>query len=112
MGMPFFFANKSANRLLQCLCQLIRAGGGFAAAGGAFQTRDNLCNVHTFDQRADALEVAVATADELNVLHLAVLNVKENALRASAKSLVFKHGVVPFRIFWCYYIVIYEKLQE
>ena len=99
IGNAVLFDYALADCLLQCLRQLIGAGGGLAATGGAFQAGDNLCSIHTFYQRADTLQVAIATTDELHIFNLAILNIKENALGASAKSLVFKHGVDPFRIF-------------
>ena len=74
---------------LQSLCQLIGAGGLLHAAGNALDASDDVIHVHAFDQSGDTLQVAVAAADELNVLDLVVLNLKEDALGANTGSLVF-----------------------
>ena len=74
---------------LQRLSQLVRAGGGLHAALDTLDAGNYIVNVHAIDQSADALQIAVASADKLNILDLVVLNVEQNALRASALGLVF-----------------------
>ena len=74
---------------LQRLSQLVRAGGGLHTALDSFNTGDDILHIHTFHQGCDALQVAIAAADKLNILDLVVLNVEQNALRASALGLVF-----------------------
>ena len=86
----------SANGLFQSAGQLIGAGGGLAAAGGAFQAGNDVIHIHTFHQGRNALEVTVSAADELHILHLAVLDVKQDALGASAGSLILVHGNPSF----------------
>ena len=76
---------------LQSLRQLIGAGGGLHAALDALNPGDDVVNVHSFHQLADALQVTVAAADKLNILDLVVLNVEENLLRTGAFCLVFVH---------------------
>ena len=80
----------------QSLRQLVGAGGGLATASGAFQTGDDLIGIHTFYQGSDTLEVAVTAADKLHILYLAVFDIKQNPLRASAESFVFVHIILSF----------------
>ena len=97
---------------LQSLCQLIGAGGDLQTAGSAFQTGDNIVNVHAIYQAADTLEVTVTTAQELDVLYLAIFNIEEDALGASALSLIFKlHCDIPFCVCFVYYTRCYRILQ-
>ena len=85
--------------LLQSGCQLVGAGGAFAAAGDAFQAGDDLIDLHAFYQRADALQVAVAAADVLDIFQLAFLDIKEDAAGTSAFGGVFvMHGGKSFLI--------------
>ena len=85
------------NNFLQGSSQLIGAGGGLEAAGSAFQTGNYLVDIHTFHQGADALQIAVTTADVLNIVKLTILDLKEDPLRASAFCFVFVlHGSVSF----------------
>ena len=53
---------------LEVLCDLVRAAGGAGAAGGAFHAGDGVLSLHALEQAADALQVAVAAADDLNGL--------------------------------------------
>ena len=70
-------------------CQLVGAGGGLHTTVDALNSGDNLLNVHSLYQSTDTLEVAVAATEKLNIFQLALLNLKENALRAGALGLVF-----------------------
>ena len=82
---------------LQSLCQLIGAGGLLHAAGDALDAGDDVIDVHAFDQSGNTLQVAVAAADELNILDLVILDLEEDALRADAGSLVFVlHNSISF----------------
>jgi len=81
---------------LQCLCQLVGAGGFLHAAGNALNTGDDLINIHAFDKLCNALQVAVAATQELNILNLIVLDVKVNRLGAGALGIVFVHNQNPF----------------
>jgi len=73
---------------LQSLCKLIRAGGILHAAANAFDTGNDLVDIHTLNQRCNALQVAIASTEELNVGYLTVFNIEENLLRASALGFV------------------------
>ena len=75
--------------LLQGRCQLVGAGSALAAAGDAFQAGDDFVYSHTLYQGADALQVAVAAADVLDVLQLAVFDVKKDIAGAGAFGGVF-----------------------
>jgi hypothetical protein len=82
---------------LQGSCQLIGAGGGLQTAGSALQTGNNGIHVHSFYKAANALKIAVATADEIHVLDFAIFDIEEDALGASALGFVFKlHMKNPF----------------
>lgn len=74
--------------LFQCLCQLVGAGGSLRTTGDALQTGDGFGGVHAFDQSTDALEVAVAAADVLNVFDLAIFDLEQDLTGASAAGLV------------------------
>ena len=86
---PGLLSFLAVDCFLQRLSQLIGARGGLHTALDALHTGDNILNVQTFHQSADALQIAVATADELDVLNLAVLDVEQNAPGAGAFGLVF-----------------------
>lgn len=55
--------------------ELVGAGCGFGCAAYAFETADDIGGLHSSDERADALKVAVATADETDIADCSVLNV-------------------------------------
>ena len=73
---------------LQSLSQLIGAGGSLGAAGNTLNAGDDLVDIHAFHQSGDALQVAVAAAEELNILDLAVFNLKDDLSGAGALGLV------------------------
>ena len=84
--------------LLQRSCQLIGAGGGLAAAGGAFQPGDDFLNIHAFHQGGDALQIAIATAHIFHTFQLAVFDFKIDVLGTGSFGFVFKlHSVDSFR---------------
>lgn len=78
---PWFLGVLS---LLQSAGQLIRAGSGLASAGGTLQSGNNVVNVHTLDQRADTLQIAIAAAQELHIPDLSVLDIKIDLAGAGA----------------------------
>ncbi len=82
--------------LLQCFGQLVGAGGALHAAGGAFQAGDDIVDIHALHQGADALEVAVAATDVLDIFDLAILDVKEDTLGTGALGLIFVAHVLCF----------------
>ena len=83
--------------LLQCGGQLIGAGGFLATATNAVHSCNDIVDVHAFHQSANALQIAVATAQELHVLYLAVLNIEKDVLGASTFGLVLKlHVYISF----------------
>ena len=56
--------------LFQVLGNLVGAAGGAGAAGGTLHAGYGILSLHALEQAADALEVAVAAADDLNGLDL------------------------------------------
>ena len=68
----------------ECLCELVAAGGWFAAAGDAFDAVDDGVDVHAFDECADGGEVAGAAAHEGYVGEFVVLDVEGDAFGAYA----------------------------
>ncbi len=73
----------------QCLCQLVCAGGGLSVAGVAFQDVGDFLHVAAFAKLADGLQVAIAAAHELEVVHLAVFVVEGDELGAGATGSEF-----------------------
>ena len=55
--------------LFQILGNLIRAAGGTGAAGSALHTGDGVFCFHALEQAADAFQVAVAAANDLDGLN-------------------------------------------
>ena len=55
-----------SQRLFQVLGDLVGAAGGLAAAGRAFHAGDGVLGLHALQQTADALQVAIAAADDLD----------------------------------------------
>src|SRR5699024_6082846 len=60
-------------RRAQGVGDLVRAGGGLAAAGDALHTGNGILGLLTPQQRADALQVAVAAAHDLHGMDGAVV---------------------------------------
>ena len=84
---------------LQCSSELIGAGGGLHTAMDTLNALDNLVHFHAFNKPADTLKIAVATAQVLNVIDFAILNIKENSLRTSPFGFVFElYNSFPFCI--------------
>ena len=76
------------NRFLQRLSELIGAGSGLHAAVNAFYAGDHIFDLHALYKSADAFQIAIAAADELEVLYNAVLNIKEDPLRTGTLGFV------------------------
>ena len=96
-GFSYFDIRLSALDFLECLCQLIGAGGGLHAAADALHTGDHIVDIHTLNQSGNALQIAVAAPKELDGLNLVILNLKKDALRAGSFGLVFVlHISIPF----------------
>ena len=76
----------------QGLSQLIGAGGLLHAAANTLNSGDDVVNIAALNQSSDALQVAVAAADELNILHLVVFDIEQDSLGAGALGLVFVHS--------------------
>ena len=85
---PGLLSFLAVDCFLQRLSQLIGAGGGLHTALDALHTGDHILNVHTFHQSADALQIAVAAAQELDIGDLAVLDIEEDLLGANALGFV------------------------
>ena len=81
---------------LQSLCQLIGAGGLLHAAGDTFDTGDDFIDIHSFHQLCNALQIAVAAAQELDVLNLVVLQIEVDHLGAGTLGLVLVHNQKSF----------------
>jgi hypothetical protein len=89
MAVGFLHLNlESSLCFFQRAGQLVGAGGGLHAAGGALQASDDIIDIHALYERADALEVAVATTDEFNILNLVVLDLKNDLTGTGALGLV------------------------
>ena len=73
----------------QSLYQLVCAGGGLSVAGVAFQDVGDFLHVLAFAELADGLQVAIAAAQELEVVHLAVFVVEGDELGAGAAGSEF-----------------------
>lgn len=87
----------------ECLGELIAAGGGFAAAGDAFDALDDGVDVHVFGKCADGGEVAGASAEELEVGEFVVLDIEGDAFGAYTAWCEAVHGDDLFSF---HYIVI------
>jgi hypothetical protein len=72
------------NTFVYCSCQLISAGCSFHIAIIASQEVCNFFGILAFNQKSYRLEVAVATADEPDVVKLAVINIEIDLHRADA----------------------------
>ena len=59
--------------LTEGFAELVGAGCRFCAAANALQAVDHLSCIHTFDERADALKVAVAASEEVYILDATVV---------------------------------------
>ena len=87
----------------ECLGELVAAGGGFAAAGDAFDALDDGVDVHVFGECADGGEVAGASAEELEVGEFVVLDIEGDAFGAYTAWCEAVHGDDLFSF---HYIVI------
>ncbi len=72
----------------ESLSQLIGAGSGFGSAVNTLDLSDDILNLHSINERADALQVAVTAAYEGDILYSAVLNFKEDLSGAGALGFV------------------------
>lgn len=88
----------------QGLCQLVCAGGGLAVAGVAFQDVGDFLHVLAFAELADGLQVAIAAAQELEVVHLAVFVVEGDELGAGAAGSEFLSLHKSLTLFRLYHI--------
>ena len=71
--------------------QLVGTRGVFPAAADAFQTGQDFLDFHALDKASDALQVAVAAAEEDDVVQAAVDDVEVDELAAGLFGLI---GVV------------------
>lgn len=62
------------NDCLEGAGELVGAGCGFGCAAYAFETADDIRGLHSSDERADALEIAVATPDETDIAYCPVFD--------------------------------------
>lgn len=69
---------------LQSQSELVRAGGRFRTAGDALNSRDDILCLLSLNQRSDALEVAVASADKLYRLDGISVHLQNNIAGAGA----------------------------
>lgn len=73
----------------QCPTELIRAGGGLTSTADAIQFLDDVVDFLAGDQTADALQVAIASAHEEDLLDNAVVIDRHiDELRAGALGFV------------------------
>ena len=75
-----FASGKGFLILLQCFCQLVRAGGRSGTAVDSVETFDRFVYVHSLDQTAKALCITGTSADETDIGEFVVLYVKINFL--------------------------------
>lgn len=76
--------------LFQCRGQLIRAAGGFVPATDALQFRYYLLHFHPFNQSADTLQIAIASANKTHIVKsVFFIHFKKNLLTASPLRTVF-----------------------
>lgn len=88
--------------LLEGVAELIGAGGRLAVALDATHTGDNVCGLLAFDEGGDALCIAMASAEELNILdHVVVVqfDVDEAGTGAAGLIIDFFH----IRWFCCWF---------
>ena len=72
-GVGLFLCQGSLLQLFEGAAQLVGAGGAFAAAADAVDAGDDIVDFLATDQLADALQVAVASAKEEDLLDDVVL---------------------------------------
>ena len=85
-------------RLAQRDGELIGAGGILEAAADAAHARDGILGLHAFDQARNALEVAVAAADDLHALDgVVIVQLNVHFLGANALgAVVIGHFYLSF----------------
>ena len=86
-----FFNFQLSTYLADGAAQLVGTRGVFPAAADAFQAGQDFLDFHALDKASDALQVAVATAEEDDVVQTAVDDVEVDELAAGLFSLI---GVV------------------
>ena len=79
------------SHLMQCPAQLVGARSRAVAAADALQAGYYRLHRHPLHQAADALQVPVASAPEVHVLHDALFHLQLDAGAASALCLVCMH---------------------
>ena len=73
----------------QCTSQLVRARGRFKSAADSFQSADGFLGSHSFYQSTDALEIAIAAADDIEACDdLVIVSLEVNILGTGALGLV------------------------
>lgn len=78
------------HHLFQCRGQLVGTAGGFVSATDSLQFRRYLLHFHSFNQSADALQIAIASTDKTNIVQsVFFIHFKENLLTASSLCLIF-----------------------
>ncbi len=91
------FTEILLQRGLQCLRQLIRAGSVLKSALDAIQPFDHFFGILSFNQGADALQVAVAATHEGHIVYFSVYKIKVDFFGTYAFCFVFIAD--PFRPF-------------
>ena len=70
------------------LAELVGAGGLFPATADAFEAGEDVLDFHAFDESAHALRVAVAAAEEIDVVDDAVFDVEIDLFATSSLCLI------------------------
>lgn len=84
------FSLRLLQRLLQSPCQLVRAGGVLEAAADALQPGNGLLRRQSLHQDGDALQIAAAAAQNLQVLnHMGVVQLHPHMLGTNALGTKF-----------------------
>lgn len=78
------------HHLFQCRGQLVGTTRGFVPATDSLQFRRYLLHFHSFNQSADALQIAIASTDKTNIVQsVFFIHFKKNLLTASPLRTVF-----------------------
>lgn len=90
IGITYLFRiRRAVLQLLQCAAELVGARGRLAAAADAVEFADDIVNLLADDEAANTLQVAVASAQEENLLDdVVVVRRRVNEHRAGALCLI------------------------
>jgi hypothetical protein len=94
---PAIFTFQFSICLTDGSAELVGARGVFPAAADAFQSGQYILDFHALDKASDALQVAVAAAEEYDVVESSVDDVEVYLLAAGLFGLIgVVHGAYSF----------------